>query len=157
MLQRSKGKTIEKNWAMFANKKKIYFIYSWYPLEIYIIRNGKLIPRLEYETPKFLKHVSGSTPGVQIDTHYWFITHFKGGSKPGIYYHVFVLLDIITYKYYKMSFPFSFEGKPIEYCVGMTYVNGQINVCYSVRDNTTKIIKINPYDVELFTDIESNV
>ena len=157
LIKSPKGKSIEKNWAMFANKKKIYFIYSWCPLEIHIIRNGKLIPRLNYETPKVLKHVSGSTPGVPIDNNYWFITHFKGGSNPSIYYHIFVLLDIVTYKFYKMSYPFSFEGKPIEYCIGMAYVDGHIHVCYSVRDNSTKIIKINPKDVELFTDIEFNV
>jgi hypothetical protein len=53
-----------------------------------------------------------------------------------------------------MSYPFTFEKQPIEYCIGMEYYNNLLYISYSLKDNNTKVVTIDPNRIELFEDVE---
>ena len=148
IIKSPKNNICEKNWALFNDKKKIFCVYKWYPLNIGIIRRNKLVIKLKTNTPKFFKYVSGSTSGILINNYITFICHLVCPGKPRYYYHIFVRLDPNKFNYIDHSYIFTFENQPIEYCCGMVLKNGLLYITYSVKDNITKILTMNPNDID---------
>lgn len=125
----------EKNWMPFKKKGKLYAYYSYNPLTICAInrKSGAISieksPLLPYDFSKFC----GSAPPI----------HFKGGSlvlihEKGIcnndqyclYVHRFLWISkkgIIE----KISHPFVFMQKGIEFCCGMRIDHSKKNLVFS--------------------------
>lgn len=137
----------EKNWTLFNNKKKIFCIYKWHPLSIGLIKKNKFLIKLKTKTPKFFKHVCGSTHGIFMDNKILFICHIVFHGKPRYYYHIFIRIDSTNFQYIDHSYIFTFENQPIEYCCGMILKDELLYITYSVKDNITKLLTINPNDI----------
>ena len=139
----------EKNWALFSSaNNKVFCIYKWHPLNIGLVKKNRLLIKLKTDTPTFFKHICGSTPGVLLNEHIIFICHLVCRGKPRHYYHIFVRLDAKKFTYVDHSYLFTFESQPVEYCCGMILKNNLLYITYSVRDNITKLLTIDPNDIE---------
>jgi len=146
------SKNVEKNWVLFntiTNRVKV--IYKWFPLTIgeYLYNETYDNPSTFFTTntlqmPVIFKYVRGSTNGVIIGNEIWFITHLVNDETQRHYYHMFVVLDIETYKLKRYSIPFTFEKKNIEYTLGFIFnENTQTFIIgYSTMDRTTNYIEI---------------
>jgi hypothetical protein len=60
------------------------------------------------------------------------------------YYHLFLTLDSNRYTINRYSNLFTFEGRAIEYCLGLVYLEDSSNfmIGYSVFDRETKYITL---------------
>jgi tetratricopeptide (TPR) repeat protein len=150
---------IEKNWVLFENaQKQIKIIYKWYPLTIGNIEQiigketqtdaktlspiSRMVVTDEIETPNFFKWLRGSTNGVIIGDEIWFLTHLVSYEDRRFYYHCMVLLDSNTMKLKKYSNLFTFEKSPVEYTLGMVFIDETLLIGYSVMDRETKYIGV---------------
>lgn len=143
------GGAVEKNWVMFtgdAGEKQSY-IYGWSPLIIGDVRaaeNGIPIDVFhkthEISTPPIFKYFRGSTNGCRVRDEIWFICHVVSYESRRYYYHTFVVLDAVTYSPKRYSTLFTFEGQPVEYCLGLEYFSErrEFMVGYSIMDKETK-------------------
>jgi hypothetical protein len=144
ILSKKNQRKVEKNWVLFKDYNgETKYIYEWSPLTIGIIRDGQefhVIDKLQ--TPSFFKYVRGSTNGVLIGDEVWFICHVVSYEDRRYYYHVFVVLNAITYEVKRYSKLFTFEGEKVEYTLGFTYIEDmkQFFIGYSVMDRETKYI-----------------
>jgi hypothetical protein len=150
---------IEKNWVLFENaQEQIKIIYKWHPLTIGNIeqiigketeRNtndlspiSRMVVTDEIETPNFFKWLRGSTNGVIIGDEIWFLTHLVSYEDRRFYYHCMVVLDSKTMKLKKYSNLFTFEKSPVEYTLGMVFIDETLLIGYSVMDRETKYIGV---------------
>ena len=129
----------EKNWVYYKNSNnENNIIYKWHPLTICKLNNNELNVVEKKETPIYFSRFRGSTNGFHYKNEIWFITHIVSYETPRHYYHVFIIFDndmnILRY-----SAPFSFENKPIEYCLSIIVEEERILVNYSTWDRTTRI------------------
>jgi tetratricopeptide (TPR) repeat protein len=152
---------IEKNWVLFSDaNNQMKMIYKWYPLTLgKIVENlenlesmenvekhkkptSNLVPTHEIETPHFFKYVRGSTNGVKIDNEIWFICHVVSYESRRYYYHLFVVLDSLTFQVKRYSQLFTFEKSPVEYTLGFVYFEDskRFLIGYSVLDRETKYL-----------------
>lgn len=127
----------EKNWIPIENK----IIYKWHPLQIGEIKNNKLIIDTSTETPKFFRHLRGSSNVVEYNNEYWMIVHGVKYTTPRKYYHMIVILDK-EYKLKRHTIPFYFETYMIEYCLGIIIENDYIYMTVSRNDNNPIIVKV---------------
>jgi hypothetical protein len=144
-------KNVEKNWSFVMVDGAPHLIYSWHPLRLLSFDMEKGCVELEREipTPKFFALARGSTNTTPFDdglsiavVH---IVDYYGGNRRH-YYHAFVVLDANCHvKSY--SAPFSFQGRDIEYCVGITCTLDHVVICYSVCDSSSFICKMLKSDV----------
>jgi hypothetical protein len=141
---------LEKNWVYVELDGKTHVIYSWSPLRICQIKtrendkNNKTTPTKflelvkEVPMPGFFRNARGSSCGTTFLDEIWFVVHLVSYEQPRHYYHVFVVFDknmgLLRY-----SAPFSFEGEPIEYNLGLIVEEDRVIVPYSVWDRETKI------------------
>ena len=150
------GRTCEKNWALFGRSR---IVYEWFPLSIAILEKDFSLRFLKRDentpSPFFFQHIRGSTNGFLYNNEAWFICHLTKMGKPRTYYHVFVVLDELTYEPLRWSPLFTFEGEPIEFCLGLVIddKNQRLIVSYSVWDRTSKVIALEKSFVESFTCI----
>jgi len=149
---------IEKNWVLFENAdEEIKMIYKWYPLTIGNIAEvigkevktdellspiSKMVITHELDTPVFFKWLRGSTNGVNIGDEIWFLTHLVSYEDRRFYYHCVVVLDSKTMKLKKYSDLFTFEKSPVEYTLGMVYMDETLLISYSIMDRETKYINV---------------
>lgn len=136
---------IEKNWVLFDNEGVEKCIYKWYPLTIGQINTEKK----EYnelisnsKVPYFFKDLRGSSNGVVIGNEIWFICHLVSYEDCRHYYHIMVVLDKDTLVLKSYTNLFTFENKPVEYCLGMICVDDYLFLGYSVMDRESKYIPI---------------
>ena len=157
LVYKEDSRDVEKNWVLFNNvSQQVKVIYNWFPLTIgeyvyseYVYNetiddNSSFITTNTIQTPVIFKYVRGSTNGVTIDNEIWFITHLVNAESKRYYYHMFVVMDIETYKIKRYSVPFTFEKKNIEYTLGFIF-NKNTNsfiIGYSTMDRTTNYIEI---------------
>ena len=141
---------VEKNWVLFNTlSQSVNVIYNWYPLTIgkYVETfdgNSSFVTTNTIQTPVIFKYIRGSTNGVTIDNEIWFITHLVNAESKRYYYHMFVVMDVETYKIKRYSVPFTFEKKNIEYTLGFIFNKNtnSIIIGYSTMDRTTNYIEI---------------
>ena len=147
---------VEKNWVLFNTlSQSVNVIYNWYPLTIgkYVETfdgNSSFVTTNTIQTPVIFKYVRGSTNGVTIDNEIWFITHLVNAESKRYYYHMFVVMDVETYKIKRYSVPFTFEKKNIEYTLGFIF-NKNTNsfiIGYSTMDRTTNYIEISKGNID---------
>jgi len=130
----------EKNWVYFTYKESTHMIYSWYPLKICKLdMELQTLELVETRTmPGYFKRVRGSTCGFSYGNEIWFITHFISYENLRDYYHMFVVFDS-NMRLLRYSAPFKFEGKPIEFCIGLIVTETDVIASYSTWDETSNI------------------
>lgn len=134
----------EKNWVYAAENQ---IIYKWSPLTVCHVDPISATLVKDRETPlgcKMLDHVRGSTCGSFYRDEWWFIGHIVSHESPRHYYHVWIVLDADLNTLKRYSAPFTFEGEPIEYCLGLVVEQNRFLVTYSTWDRSTKILVIDP-------------
>ena len=144
----------EKNWAMFHNHSEILFVYEWNPLTIGKIENNKFITKLKRNTSRYFSYIRGSTNGIIINNEIWFVCHMVAHQNQRYYYHSFVVLDIDTLFIKKYSIPFTFHGKPIEYCCGLRRHNDLLYLTYSINDASSNIAVLKLDSVQFIDEKE---
>jgi hypothetical protein len=120
----------------------LQMIYKWGPMQIAQVDTSTHTISIVQELPMplFFQHVRGSTNGTRYKDEVWFVTHLVSyENNPRYYYHMWVVLDIKTHALLRYSAPFSFEGAPIEYCLGLVVDEENVTVVYSVWDRTSHI------------------
>lgn len=158
LVYKEDSRDVEKNWVLFNTiSQRVKVIYNWFPLTIgeYIYNgtphdNSSFITTNTIQTPVIFKYVRGSTNGVTIDNEIWFITHLVNAESKRYYYHMFIVMDIETYKIKRHSVPFTFEKKNIEYTLGFIF-NKNTNsfiIGYSTMDRTTNYMEISKGDID---------
>jgi hypothetical protein len=128
----------EKNWIPINDN----IIYKWFPLQIGKIENNKLFIHTSIETPKFFKHLRGSSNVVEYNNQYWIVVHGVKYTTPRKYYHMIIVLDR-EYKINNYTVPFYFDTYNIEYCLGLLIENNNIYISASRNDSNPIIININ--------------
>jgi len=165
LVKKEKQRQIEKNWTLFQDHDNslIKMVYEWYPLTIGLHRDhpehlidGENRPitqldcRWSIETPPFFKWVRGSTNGLSMKNpedgsrELWFICHIVSYEDRRYYYHIFVVLDAVTYEVKRYSRLFTFEGQKVEYTLGFVFLEQkkEFLIGYSLLDRETKYMKI---------------
>jgi hypothetical protein len=168
LVKKDKQRSIEKNWVLFRDGKfENKMIYEWHPLSIGIHRDhpdhlidgeNKPITQLHIQhtisTPPFFKWLRGSTNGVNIknladgSNEVWFICHLVSYEDRRYYYHIFVVLDSLTYAVKRYSRLFVFEGEKVEYTLGFLEMGENLLIGYSKLDRETKHIMVPKSKVE---------
>jgi len=149
IVQHFKNTNCEKNWIFVNYKNELHIIYEWFPLTICKINysthindqddNNYTIYSTEKKVlPNIFKNVRGSSNGFTWKNEIWFICHIVSYENPRHYYHIICVFDkemeLLNYTY-----PFKFEGEPIEFCLSITIEKDKIIIPYSTWDKTTKL------------------
>ena len=145
ILRYSKRALTEKNWTMFdTSNDERRFMYNWNPLTICRKENDEIHVVHEIQTPRLFKQIRGSSHGVHIGGHIWFLCHVVNYEARRHYYHIFVVIHAETYELIKYSQLFTFEREMVEYSLGFAYQkkDDQFLIGYSTNDNTTKYLVI---------------
>jgi hypothetical protein len=129
----------EKNWVHVPGTDE--YIYTWNPLRIGKIVNDKMIFVKDIPTPPLFNLFRGSAPPVEVNGKWVVLIHFVEYCTPRNYYHCFVELEKETYKVLKVSLPFFFKDKGIEFCITVEY-KPETFECYvsSFDANPSKVI-----------------
>ena len=139
----------EKNWTpiiqIIQGIETEYFIYKWFPIEIGRILNNKLQIEITHEiNDSFFKKIRGSTTFTLWGEFLVGVVHFSEDEcLERKYFHVLIMLDVITMKPVKNSDPFYFGKEPgIEFCIGFTILNLQYHFWTSRLDHNPKLFTI---------------
>ena len=138
-------KECQKNWIPVDDK----IIYKWHPLQIGVIKNSKLFLIKSLDTPKFFRHLRGSSNVFKYNKQNWVITHGVKFSTPRKYYHVLVILDE-NYKLVKYTIPFYFNKFAIEYCLGLIIEDDFMYITASQNDKDPIITKVHVKEMDKF-------
>jgi len=143
LIQSPYSRAMEKNWCPFVNgNDEIHFVYQWHPLEIGKIQGDKLdiVHKKEYDM-FFMRRLKGSSCGCVDPTtgKLWFLVHFHSEDTPRQYYHMFVVMDPMTYDILEMSCPFLFEGRKVEFGMGLIVEEERVIITYTVFDRDARI------------------
>ena len=135
---------VEKNWVLFDNNGEMNVIYEWYPLTIGKINDdNELIVTDKKDMPFIFKNMRGSTNGIIINDEIWFLCHLVSYESRRHYYHCIVVLNKKTLELKKRSILFTFEGSPVEYCLGFIEDGNNFVFTYSIMDKNSYIYKVN--------------
>jgi hypothetical protein len=124
--------TCEKNWIPYSDGKDIFIIYD-YSYKIYKVDFGNM-QLLEHYNKCLnlnLSNLRGSAKSSDL-----LITHeviIDNGQR--VYLHRFIMLKSSIP--YKISRPFYFKQKGVEYCMGITLHNNKIIMYTSINDACT--------------------
>ena len=130
----------------FSYQDEVHVIYKWDPIYIckidYDTKQLNLVR--EINVPKRFQSFRGSTNGIVYDNKIWFIVHKQDSiHMKKSYVHHFVVFDtemnLLGY-----SIPFKFEGKLVEYCIGMIVQDHKFIITYSTLDSTSNIVIVSP-------------
>jgi hypothetical protein len=162
ILKKEKENLIEKNWVLFnsflpsikctnnaenQSTAHIKCVYKWSPLTVgNICENGIFKETHIYnEVPTFFSNLRGSTNGVNIANEIWFLCHIVSYEDRRYYYHIFVVLDAITFKLKKYTTLFTFHKEKVEYSLGFIYLpsDEKLLIGYSIMDKETRYVQFN--------------
>lgn len=164
-------KEIEKNWVLFCDGNgKLKIIYNWHNIvigditpdteldddtepdsddEVAIPTDGEPTSYLfkkthSIKTPNVFKHVRGSTNGVLVGDEVWFICHVVSYEDRRYYYHMFVVLDSVTYELKRYTTMFTFDREKVEYTLGFVYfeTSNEFLIGYSRMDCEPKYMTV---------------
>lgn len=121
----------EKNWIPLD---PTHFIYRWHPLEIYRILEPESVQCSRSQaTPRWFRHVRGSTPFVSFESRRMGLVHIVLPHAPRVYLHAFVWLSedwtLVAY-----SLPFVLREVGIEYSLGLAVVEDRLVIFASSKD-----------------------
>lgn len=111
----------EKNWLPFMKENELYIIYGYDPFIIFQVnpKDGSYKTLVEYTTSYDFSRFRGSAPPVKFDGGYLLMIHELVLYPDRHYLHRFLYLDK-NFKIERISKPFFFLHKGVEYCCGMT-------------------------------------
>lgn len=115
----------EKNWLPLVKDGELHMIYSFDPFIVFkpnldenpswMSRDVEAVNEVQkYDFSQFY----GSAPPIEYEDGYLALVHEKAFDKQRIYMHRFVYFDR-NFKISKVSKPFTYMHKGIEYCCGM--------------------------------------
>lgn len=112
----------EKNWIPVSDSD---VIYEWHPLTVGTVEHEPAGPaRLrivrEHASPRWFRHLRGSTPPVELEDGLWLLTHIVSPRSPRVYLHAWVVLSKTDYRPVAFTPPFLLKHWGIEYCLGAT-------------------------------------
>lgn len=86
---------------------------------------------------------SGSSSLVPLEQGYIAVLHRAVSMNPSVYLHMFVICDR-RFRVLRRSVPFSFEGEPVEFCMGLTRdaAARRLVVAYGVWDDQARIVTL---------------
>ena len=112
----------EKNWLPFVIGKELHVIYLYDPFIIYKVNittgDCELVLNKEYNVD--FKTFRGSSAPIEFDNGYLLTVHEVIWLDRGYYVHRFMYLDK-NLEVKKLSRPFTFKHKGVEFCAGMIY------------------------------------
>ena len=132
VMQSPRNAYCEKNWLPISGTEN--FIYQWHPLEIRTFVGTQAPLHKSHETPQFFKHFRGSAAPIKVKNELWALTHFVIGERPRIYYHCIVVMDDTTYRPKRISVPFLFYSKLIEFCINLSVSGSKITCMFAILD-----------------------
>lgn len=123
----------EKNWMPLIKDNQIHFIYSYSPFKILKVdtATGNCHTVLEYDPGYDFSRMRGSAPPIPFDGGYLLMVHEVSYTDQRCYLHRFIYLDQ-NFKISKMSKPFIFRHKGVEYSCGMTTDHSGKNLVMAV-------------------------
>lgn len=123
----------EKNWLPFQEKDDLLAIYGYDPFVIFKIdpESGVCERVVEQETPYHFSSFRGSAGPIKWGEGFLLLVHEVTFNEDRFYTHRFVYLDR-DFRITKVSKPFTFLHKGIEYCCGMTLDHGEKNCLLTV-------------------------
>lgn len=122
----------EKNWLPISGTEN--FIYQWHPLEVRTFVGPRAPLHVSHQTPWFFRHLRGSAAPIKVKNELWALTHFVIGATPRIYFHCIVVLDNATYRPKRISVPFVFYSKLIEFCINLSVSGSKITCMFAILD-----------------------
>lgn len=128
----------EKNWLPFVKNDELHMIYSFDPFIIYkpriedqpCIINQDILA-LHQEQKLDFSRFFGSAPPIEFENGYLTLVHENVYDNQRIYMHRFVFFDQ-DFNITKISKPFIFLHKGIEYCCGITFDHSGRNLVMTV-------------------------
>lgn len=113
----------EKNWLPFIHEGTLSFIYSYAPFLLYTpeLKSGNCATALSYESGYDFSHFRGSAAPIPFDDGYLMLVHevVLQEDYSRCYLHRFLFLDK-SLRITKLSKPFFFDHRGVEYCCSMT-------------------------------------
>lgn len=144
-------KRFEKNWLPFVLNNEIQLVYSYDPFIIYKpdTKSGELQEVVKYTPEHDFTHFRGSAAPIEFENGYLLMIHEV--VRPDVYYffHRFLYLDK-DFKVQKISKPFAFLQKGVEYCCGMVIDHSGNNLIMSVskEDAESYLVTLNVKDLK---------
>lgn len=125
--------TCEKNWLPFEHKNALFAIYSYDPFVVLKIEKetGVWEKVIEYNPPFNFSRFRGSASPIPFDEGFLLLVHEVTINDERMYTHRFVYLDQ-NFSMTKVSKPFTFLHKGIEYCCGMTLDHSEKNCLMTI-------------------------
>jgi glycosyltransferase involved in cell wall biosynthesis len=122
----------EKNWMPWVRGDNLWFVYR---LGTIIDRHGEVI--FESDPGFDVSNISGGSQVVQVDERTWLAVVHEARAIPGdnrrFYQHRFVAFWA-NGRVDRISAPFFFHDRQIEFCAGLAVFGKQLMVSYGVRD-----------------------
>ncbi len=135
----------EKNWLPFFQDGLLHVIYYYDPFVIYAVdeKNGKTTKCVEYRPSLDFSSFRGSAGPVPFDDGYLVVVHEMFLNKKKFYFHRFLYLDR-EFNITKISLPFIYRHKGIEFCCGMTIDHSGSNLLMGVgiEDSEALIVTV---------------
>lgn len=139
----------EKNWIPFTSSNypdQILLLYSFNPLIIYSpsLDNGKLTTIVNKDFGLDLSRFRGGSTPILFDNGFLFVIHEAYDREKRYYSHRFVWFDH-SFDNVKISLPFYFREKTIEFCSGLSYshIPNEIILTIGVDDREIYLITVN--------------
>jgi hypothetical protein len=134
---------VEKNWIPFnrAYEDDSRFIYSWHPLTIGRVTDGRFHTEQTVDTPYIFKHVRGSSTLFFYSGFLYTMVHIVIETCPRKYYHMLVRLDPVTYTV-SYTIPYYFVKNYIEYTLGIHIAANMLTCVVSQNDCNPILVRI---------------
>ena len=137
-------RAMQKNWIPFNWKDELWFIYSWFPLEIgkldekHTLVIHKTFPIQEYA----FRDIRGSSGFVEYGEYLVGIVHYSVDGIPRNYFHRFVALDKNSLEPKLYTDDFCFRKIGVEFCLTLAIVKGEYVCWISQMDRNPLMLKL---------------
>lgn len=136
----------EKNWLPFVKDNALHMVYSFDPFIIYKpnLETGECETVVNYTPSHDFSHFRGSASPIPFDDGYLLLIHEVAFTDKRYYFHRFVYLDK-DFMIKKVSRPFMFLLKGVEYCCGMTTDHSEkdLILTFGIEDREASFCFIN--------------
>lgn len=147
---------VEKNWLPFVKDNSLMAIYSYDPFIIYKLKDDGKLEEVKKYTPEFDgTSFRGSAGPIEFDNGYLVLVHEVAFDKQRYYMHRFVYLDK-DFNMKKLSKPFFFKAKDVEYCCGMCpgHTNKKIILSIGIRDQEAHLALVDQDVIRSMLDMD---